>query len=652
MTRKPPTKAHQQPAADAKLRYRADIDGLRAIAVLCVVAFHAFPARLQGGFVGVDVFFVISGFLISSIIFSGLAQGTFRFSEFYVRRIKRIFPALVVLLASCYALGWFVLLAAEFQQLGKHVLGSAVFASNVVLWSEAGYFDASADLKPLLHLWSLGIEEQFYILWPLLAYLAFRRRIPLLTLILSIVAVSFAANLATIAAHPVATFYLPFTRFWELLAGCALARVDSTAAASRSRNTNNIMAFSGIALIVGAAVALDKNVAFPGWWALLPTAGAVLIIAAGSGAWFNRNVLARRWVVAVGLISYPLYLWHWPLLSFARILAITPPSRGLRIAAVLAGFVLAALTYKLVEKPIRHRPGLRTPVVLFLLAAVLAGVGAETLRRDGLPSRFPPLIGQIVNLNYDYKTDARAESCWLNKNQDFSEYAPSCLDKGQASRHQPLLFVWGDSHAARLYPGLKQLQQHASFRIAQYTRDACPPILGIAYPNCRSGNDRILETIRASQPDVVVLFSAWNHYEFRPEEMRHTLLALQQAGVASVVLIGPAPQWQVSLPRSILEAYQRDPLHRIPERLETGLAPGIADLDASMQQLPTQVPIPVRYVSAWKTLCTADGCLARVGDKPESITSWDYGHLTTAGAAYLARRLPIDFLGSTQAAAR
>ena len=204
-------------------KYRPDIDGLRAVAVLSVVAFHAFPEWIKGGFIGVDVFFVISGFLISTIIFENLDRGTFSFAEFYARRIKRIFPALIFVLSACLIFGWLSLLPEELNQLGKHILGGAGFVSNLVLWSESGYFDNSAETKPLLHLWSLGIEEQFYIVWPFLVWAAWKRKLNLFYVTLSLLVASFASNIWLIQANPVATFYSPLTRFWELLCGSLLA---------------------------------------------------------------------------------------------------------------------------------------------------------------------------------------------------------------------------------------------------------------------------------------------------------------------------------------------------------------------------------------------------------------------------------------------
>lgn len=357
-------------------KYRPDIDGLRAVAVLAVVAFHAFPSWVKGGFIGVDVFFVISGYLISTIIFENLDRGTFSFSEFYTRRIKRIFPALILVLIACFAFGWFFLLADELNQLGKHIAAGAGFVSNLVLWNEAGYFDNSAETKPLLHLWSLGIEEQFYIIWPLLLWFAWKRKFNLLTITIIVAIATFVLNVKGVKQDMVATFYSPQSRFWELLSGSLLAwvtlykkdafsniKIKIEVLLSRivynekqegdGKTLANVLSFVGLFLLAYGFWRINKELSFPGKWALVPVLGAVLIITAGSKAWVNRTILSNKIAVWFGLISFPLYLWHWPLLSFARIVESEVPSRNIRIAAVVLSILLAWLTARFIEKPIR-----------------------------------------------------------------------------------------------------------------------------------------------------------------------------------------------------------------------------------------------------------------------------------------------------------
>jgi len=455
-------------------KYRPDIDGLRAVAVLSVVAFHAFPNGVKGGFIGVDIFFVISGYLISTIIFQNLDKGTFSFIDFYVRRIKRIFPALILVLVTSYAFGWFALFADEYKQLGKHIAAGAGFVSNIMLWGEAGYFDNSAETKPLLHLWSLGVEEQFYIVWPLLLWLAWRRNFNLLTLTIIIALASFYLNLKEVLSDSVAAFYSPQTRFWELQCGSLLAwvtlyrkgalaqfklRLDNWLTAvvyresyhSNGETLANLLSLIGLALLVYGFSIITRDSIFPGNWAVIPMLGAVLIISAGPNAWVNRTVLSNRLAVWVGLISFPLYLWHWPLLSFVRIIEADEPSIGIRIVAVAVTVLLAWLTYCLVEKPIRlgKHDKLKTAVLVLLMLGV-GSTGYFSFMQNGLGFRdadaatktklFAEVNGTVLYNSPDDWVDERCQA-ELGAHYDYL----MC----RFTSAMPKTLVIGDSHAAQ-----------------------------------------------------------------------------------------------------------------------------------------------------------------------------------------------------------
>src|ERR1700682_835929 len=476
--------------------YRPDVDGLRALAVLAVVGFHAGPGTFRGGFVGVDIFFVISGFLISSIIFKGLDRGDFSFLEFYVRRIRRIFSALVLVLAFSLVAGWYLLLIDDYRSLAKHVAAGAAFVPNFTLWQETGYFDTDAARKPLLHLWSLGIEEQYYLVWPLLVFLLWKSGWRFLSIVWAILLVSFCLNVATVRNQPEAAFYLPHTRFWELMIGSLLAYINmfrrnefdallirTSAGVFRTPISiaaiNNAQAAIGLILILAAIFALNRNLSFPGWWALLPTIGAFLTISAGLNAWIKRSLLAHPVFVFIGLFSYPLYLWHWPFLSFLRIVE-GYPSQGLILAAVAVSFLLAWATYRFVEKPIRFgksKQGLKqvyAPILVVLMLCTGA-LGFTAYEKEGVPARFPAQIAAMLKQPYDMQKEYRYKRCFLEvSSQSGDEFAPECIDAADTPG-KALVFLWGDSHAAHLYPGLRNLQKGMPFRIAQYT--GCAPFL-------------------------------------------------------------------------------------------------------------------------------------------------------------------------------
>lgn len=460
------------PVAETNLshpKYRPDIDGMRAIAVLSVVFFHAFPSYIQGGFVGVDVFFVISGFLISSIIFGGLDKGSFSFGVFYSRRVNRIFPALLLVLFASWAFGWFSLFADEFMQLGKHIAGGTVFVSNIVLLNESGYFDNSAETKILLHLWSLGIEEQFYLIWPLILWAAWKVRFNALVLIISVAAISFWLNISNIKTDAVSVFYSPQTRFWELLVGSFLAYVTMnksqlfpSSRGSSSYRLRNLQSIFGMAMLVAAFCLITKDNQFPGWWALLPTIGSALIIAAGPHAWLNRNILSNKVVVFIGLISFPLYLWHWPLLTFARIIESGTPSPEVRWIAVGLSVVMAWITYQLIETPLKSVASGTKTIVLSLLMVAMGTAGYLTYKLDGLPNRAMIKFSEKVNSQFvgplwKYtKNDSCMAKYPLAGTEEFGWWF--CMESNDAS---PTVMLVGTSYANQIFPGLAQ-NKHTS----------------------------------------------------------------------------------------------------------------------------------------------------------------------------------------------
>lgn len=442
-------------------KYRPDIDGMRAIAVVAVVLFHAFPDLLKGGFVGVDVFFVISGFLIGGILIGGLQEECFSFLDFYSRRINRILPALLLVLLSCWTFGWIVLFPEEFMQLGKHIAGGASFVSNFVLLNESGYFDNSSDSKILLHLWSLGIEEQFYLLWPLVLWAAWRLRYNALRLTLLLALVSFGLNISMMQVDTVRAFYLPHARIWELLAGTILAwlalrpKFLESARDSAIARLRDFLSVTGLGLVLLAFVMIDKGRGFPGWWALMPVAGTVMLIAAGPLALLNRTLLSSRLMVGIGLISFPLYLWHWPLLSFARVIKGLPPEPMMRVGVVALSAILAWLTWRFVEMPLKRRQGRAKPLSLCALIIAMGLVGFYTFDKAGIPERSINEGSDTATAQFagSYWSYMRSESCQTR--YPYSAAAEFawwfCMENRQSP---PTLMLIGTSFANQLFPGL------------------------------------------------------------------------------------------------------------------------------------------------------------------------------------------------------
>jgi peptidoglycan/LPS O-acetylase OafA/YrhL len=613
-------------------QYRPDVDGLRAIAVLLVMNYHAFPEAIPGGFIGVDIFFVISGFLITGIIARELDFKRFSLVAFYVRRIRRIFPALIVVLCAALVLGSLWMLPAAYAQLGNDVFASAAFFANIALLLQSGYFDIASAKKPLLHLWSLGIEEQFYLFWPLLLMLAVRLRLSIVA-VASILGIgSFLLNLALIGSDPIATFYLPFTRAFELLAGAVLARgwnrISQTGAAG------NLRALIGVGLIAVAAAVLDPHRAFPGWWAILPVAGAALLLSA-PGAWFCRVVLASRPLVGIGLVSYPLYLWHWPLLVFFTIIKFNPLTLLERELVLLASGLLAWATYQYVEKPFRF--GAPRPRWIFALCAgmvLVAVAGSAIVWGRGFDFRLPAEMRAMANVPTQ-NSKWRFHRCLLDLSHEMS-FADDCVDRTR----RPLVLVWGDSTAGALMPGLLKAQETRNFGIGQLTSSSCIPALNAdipSTPNCRAINDKVLSLVRDIRPDIVLLHGTW---EKHLDHVAETVVALKTLTAARVVVLGGVPAWRRGLPSEVLRYFMLH--HRlIPARSNAAAQPN--GYDAVMRA--KLVPLGVEFISASDALCNEDGCVTRIGDSAGDISTSDQVHLTEKGSEYLVNAVIDRLLG-------
>ena len=661
------------PIAHPHISYRPDIDGLRAVAVLAVLAFHAFPSVLRGGFIGVDIFFVISGYLISKVILATLERDAFSIADFYSRRIRRIFPALVLVLACCMVFAWRTMLADDLAALAKHTVGGAGFVSNLVLWSEAGYFDKASETKPLLHLWSLGIEEQFYLFWPILLWGAWRLRLSLIAVIAATGLASFILNLAGIHEHATATFYSPLSRAWELMIGGGVAywtseqgsgdsaraaaflqRMRIGAGAFRGPWIRAVASSLGMIILAYALVRIDSRRPFPGTWALLPTVGSALLIAAGPMTWINRHVLGSRPMVAIGLISYPLYLWHWPLLVAARTLRPEGLSISLKLIMLCVAFVLAWATYRFVERPLRLNSRKSLKVATLATAMTATGVFAVvTWAQGGFPSRYPEIVRRATEYDLDaYRSSLRNKRCFMELGQDATQYAPECIDQGT----KPLWVLWGDSAAAAMYTGFRSLaSESGTIRLAQFSSSACPPMMGsrgVGNAACLSNNEWTLAQIKKLRPSVVVMAAMWNEYDKGP--LTATIDKLKAVGVGRIILLGQPPAWVDTPSRITFGLWSQDPLHRTPpahldyRKYGMGQAdyrPGGPDRRTqSADEFLAKIAKAegVEFVSINQRMCDASGCLMRESESSGTPFYLDVVHLTPAGSVFAAHAIRSD----------
>lgn len=638
-----------------KGQYRPDIDGLRAVAVISVLIFHAFPTVLPGGFIGVDIFFVISGFLITGIIVRSLKFDRFSLAEFYGRRIRRILPALAVVLFASLALGWRIMLPEEFENLGLHTLASAAFAANLAFWFHADYFNPDAISNPLLHIWSLGVEEQFYLIWPLLLWAVFARNRNMVRTLAMVVGVSFIANLVLTQMAPTAAFYSPFTRAWELGIGGLIALLGTGIQKRLSPSSLNVVGVFGLAAILIGVFVISEELSFPGWWAVLPVAGSGALILAGPETPLSRTILSSPPFVFIGLISYPLYLWHWPLLSFAYLSGGEAPSAMIRAALLVLSIILATITYLALERPIRKLPitflrsaGIVTP----MMAAAVCGIALYITQ--GVPGRFDFLPSALV-VRYDPTEGARHGECWLQKEHAFDAFEADCMPAEDDS--VPSLLVWGDSHAARLYPGLVNVFS-GEFSLGLLARSSCPPMLDVR-GLCDENNDYVLSILKENPPDQVLIFAHWaRRYEkvapLDKKQLARLTAAIDDAvkqlteiGVKKVLVLGPAPYWESYLPNIVKSKLQENgdtdsiPLWIGAEMLK----PVSFQIDGHLKK--KNWPKNTQYFSVIDMLCTDKGCRTYTPESNVELTTWDYGHLTTSGATFVARNVQQQMMQSS-----
>lgn len=512
------------------LTYRPDIDGLRAIAVSSVVAYHAAPAAVPGGFAGVDIFYVISGYLITQILVRERLAGDLSIFGFYARRIRRLFPALLLVLVATLALGWLIMLPHEFVVLGKHAAAGALYVVNLVLRDEAGYFDAAAESKPLLHLWSLAIEEQYYLVWPVVIALAIRWR-RLFAVIVGTVAVSLVACLANASPDNAATFYLPQYRFWELAIGSLLGAAAVMPPTGRRwpKPPAALMSTAGLTLVLLAVLGLDRSMTYPGALTLLPVLGAALLIAAGPATLLNRVVLAHPAPVFVGLISYALYLWHWPLLSILTLLE-GGDRAPVRAAAVGLAVALAIATYLLVERPIRRRASPVATIVLFL--ASLAVVAAGLLAASG---RIAPRLDRVEHRQVG---EAIADWAYPDGLEPITEDGVEIWRYGSGGRRYLLV---GDSVMEQYWPRVRRLVDGGKAATVTFaTRGGCAPIPGLdrsagTSDSCRELTAYVSRRMLATDDDVVVIAVAWSAYSGKVSEAGAAGYSRRFSGLLDIV---------------------------------------------------------------------------------------------------------------------
>jgi peptidoglycan/LPS O-acetylase OafA/YrhL len=637
-----------------RMDYRREIDGLRALAVVPVILFHAGFETFSGGYVGVDVFFVISGYLITSIVLRSLDEGRFSVVEFYERRMRRILPALFLVLLVSLPFAWAWMLPADMKRYSESLASVALFASNILFWRTSGYFDTASELKPLLHTWSLAVEEQFYLLYPLLLALVWARGRRALVLILGTGAViSFALAEWDSVLSSSFTFYLLPTRAWELALGALTAiYLWRRPLPAGGPQLHAVASLLGLVLISFAAVAFDDGTPFPGRYALVPTLGTVLIICFASDRTWTGRLLGSRLLVGIGLMSYSAYLWHVPVLTLARHRSLGHIEPLVAASLALASLALAALSWKYVEKPFRDRRKVGRSQVFGVAAAgsaLFLAVGLAGHQTDGFSFRLPPeqrrflehfdnslpaLSFHMRELTHRFRDDCNFYDLEAERRGNLTRkpmpgIAASChtRDPGIANA----VFLWGDSHAQQLHPGLREALP-ADWQVLQVASSGCVARIETSDHGdyCRHSNWFALKTIEATRPQVVIVAQAEGHDAAAMQAMG---ARLREAGAGKVIFMGPTPHWTTELPAVVVRRAWVD----TPRRLLAGVDRRVLERDARLKAR-LQGNMEFEYFSIVDRMCDAQGCLVYLGDRVfEGLTAYDRSHLTPLASEWLAR---------------
>lgn len=621
------------------MKYRKEIDGLRALAVIPVILYHAGFSPFSGGFVGVDVFFVISGYLITTIIHDEILRKRFSITSFYERRARRILPALFFVCLVSIPFAWAWMLPAAFKEFSHSLIAVSLFSSNILFSGESGYFTSAVEFKPLLHTWSLAVEEQFYLFFPLLL-LMFRRLKPV-TLFGTLAIISLASLMLSDLAstrYPAANFYLLITRAWELGMGAMLAIWLPFMRQPRHLTAQGF-SIIGLALIGSSIFYFDETLPFPGRWGLIPTFGTILVIAYARSGTLVASVLRLKPVVAIGLISYSAYLWHQPLFAFARIKQVD--STQILLLLGITSLLLAYVSWRYIEAPFRNQHQFSRRQIFSMglgISSLIIAFGLFTSLNNGFDDRYNDAQKQILAyLDYEPEEAYREGQCFLRSDQTYKEFSAGCFPPDSK---QNSIVIWGDSHAAALSYGLRT--QYVA--LTQLTASACSPL--IAYqqkrrPNCAAVNSFALQVFAEHNPAVILLHANWRDSYGKPAKALESLLpaTISQIRKASpdsrIILLGDSPQWRPSLPEQLVNTHisLRDQAY-----IGSDGHPGARSMDNRVKAVA--LTEKVEFISLLDLLCEKELCLSSVKTKGGyAPLVWDYGHLTPAASSLLSQQL-------------
>lgn len=632
------------------MEYRKEIDGLRAIAVIPVIFFHSGIGMFSGGFVGVDVFFVISGYLITTIILNEKERGKFSILNFYERRARRILPALFFVMLFSIMFAWLWLLPDDLEDFSKSLIAVSLFISNFLFLQESGYFATASELLPLLHTWSLAVEEQFYVLFPLfLMFVWWLRKRWILGAIIIIGILSLALAQWGAYQRPSATFFLLPTRAWELMIGASVAFFLLYGSNKRFLSENKLICelfgIVGLFLICYSAIFFNESVPFPSVYALVPTVGTASVILFSSEKTTVGKFLGAKYLVGIGLVSYSAYLWHQPIFAFARHRGNGEIGQYLFVLLIVFTFVASYFSWWYIEKPFRNKAIVsRKSVFIYSLVGSLffIVVGSTGYYMRGFSVRLTEEQRHLLAFKkYKREKIYRDGECFLHPSQSYSDFSRVC---SEFNNDEDTLLLWGDSHAAALSFGLRERLGN----VIQYTASGCPPIMGFNNPkrvHCERINDHVLQKIAEIKPDYIMLHANWLDAQRFVEltGLHETINHIQNVSPQSkVIVLGGVPQWQPDLPTVLLRkklTYSDNRTLTMSQDMEEK----ILKVDGQVSSI--SVESRAGFISVYDLLCNQKGCHGYVKYNNKVMpTAWDYGHLTENGSLFLSEKIAEKLL--------
>jgi peptidoglycan/LPS O-acetylase OafA/YrhL len=627
-----------------KFKYRSEIDGLRAIAVISVIIYHAeFTIRLNnvsykvfpGGFLGVDIFYVISGYLITYLIYENIKKNSFLFLDFYERRARRLLPMLFLVISMSLVVGWMLMMPNQLKDFSGSALASLFFVSNFWFLITDSYFAESSALKPLLHTWSLSIEEQFYIIFPPFLYFLYKKKIRQIKL-LFVVLILISLSLATLGSFYFTdiNFYILPTRVWELLAGGILAFYHANSKTKKISKYGNLLSLLGVILILSSVFLFNANIPHPSFFSSFIILGTGLIIFFRNENGFIKKILSTNIFVGAGLISYSLYLWHFPVFAFKKIKS-PNLSNFDKLETILLVIALSILSYYLVERPFRNRKIILkklffTCITIFFTFLLISCF--YIYKKDGIPERYPDKILKLIDFKYNYSKAYQTGRCHIEAKSIFKKvFFEDCKIKIDANKKK--LYLWGDSLGAHLYPGIKSKYKD-KYNIWHRSADACKPILLFSEnkknSSCIKINKFIFNEIVKIKPDKIFLSAGWTDDDLI--YIKKIIEKLRKNNINNIYLVGPSPRWHDPLPKLLLKRYRIT--KKIPEYMYDKNQVIKSNLDKKFSSFAKKNLI--KYMSPLKILCTKDyKCLTKVGEEADSITNWDENHFTEKASIYI-----------------